>query len=199
MAINSAVKDLEHSEVDTDFFLQNEPFRPPVAVVQDQSIMGPPAPPPPLPGPPILPNTHHQQQVMITSDTSNSSSSSATTSASASSTAASIATSKSDRPPVEKQFKDAFEFEIVEQLIIEQQLQSEDKNKYKDAASSIKRYDPKFRALTEAFRQMEEGDDDDDHVDEDHVQDHEQPRIKHDPQQQQYPYPLPPKQVCVNH
>ena len=66
MAINSAVKDLEQSEVDTDFFLHNDPFKPPAPSVHEgstsHSIMGPPPPPPPaappsLPGPPALPNS----------------------------------------------------------------------------------------------------------------------------------------------
>lgn len=55
----------------------------------------------------------------------------------------------------ETKYKDSFELEIFEQLINEQQ-QSEERSKYRDAASSVKRFDPKFRALTEAFRQMEE-------------------------------------------
>ena len=50
MAINSAVKDLEQSEVDTDFFLHNDPFKPPAPSVHEgstsHSIMGPPPPPP---------------------------------------------------------------------------------------------------------------------------------------------------------
>ena len=54
MAINSAVKDLEQSEVDTDFFLHNDPFKPPAPSVihegsSSHSIMGPPAPPPAAP------------------------------------------------------------------------------------------------------------------------------------------------------
>ena len=66
MAINSAVKDLEQSEVDTDFFLHNDPFKPPAPSVHEgstsHSIMGPPPPPPSaappsLPGPPALPNS----------------------------------------------------------------------------------------------------------------------------------------------
>ena len=56
MAINSAVKDLEQSEVDTDFFLHNDPFKPPAPVQEptSHSIMGPP------PAPSALSN---QQQV----------------------------------------------------------------------------------------------------------------------------------------
>ena len=38
MSINQINKDLEHSEIDTDFFLHNDlGFRPPVSSVQDQS------------------------------------------------------------------------------------------------------------------------------------------------------------------
>ena len=55
-----------------------------------------------------------------------------------------------------EKLKDSLDFEIVEQLIIEQQ-QSEDQNKSNNK-NSVKRYDPKYRALTEAFRQMEDED-----------------------------------------
>ena len=54
-----------------------------------------------------------------------------------------------------EKLKDSLDFEIVEQLIIEQQ-QSEDQNK--SNKNSVKRHDPKYRALTEAFRQMEDED-----------------------------------------
>ena len=40
-------------------------------------------------------------------------------------------------------------FDMIEQLINEQQQSEQDKTKY---SSSVKRYDPKYRALTEAFR-----------------------------------------------
>ena len=63
-----------------------------------------------------------------------------------------VVSSKSEK--LEK-FKDSFEFEIVEQLINEQQQSDAEKHKY-TSSSSVKRYDPKYRALNEAFRQMED-------------------------------------------
>lgn len=170
MAINSAVKDLEHSEVDTDFFLHNDPFRPSENQHNQQSnsshpgpsgLMGPPPPPPPLhtmplPGPPVLPSSssilqqpiqsqHHNSYSMISASTTHSTPSISSTPA---------PTTTSSKVEKMEKFKDSFEFEIVEQLINEQQ-QSEDKTKY----PSVKRYDPKYRALTEAFRQMDQQED----------------------------------------
>jgi len=135
MAINSAVKNLEHSEgIDTDFFLHNDPFRPPVSSVQDQSghsggMMGPPPPPPPPPPP-----------TSVMSTPSSSTLHSGITGVTASS-------SKMER--MNDKFKDSFELDIVEQLINEQQQSEPYKTKY---SSSVKRYDPKYRALTEAIR-----------------------------------------------
>eukprot|EP00095_Tigriopus_kingsejongensis_P004451 snap_masked-scaffold168_size293125-processed-gene-0.4 protein:Tk04451 transcript:snap_masked-scaffold168_size293125-processed-gene-0.4-mRNA-1 annotation:"hypothetical protein L798_10126" len=102
LAINNVVKDLEHSEVDTDWFLQSEP--PPTEVYRSVE-----------PGP---------------------------------SSGGTNSLSKIER------YKDAFDLEIVEQLINEQRM-SDERGKYRDPASSIKRYDPKFRALNEVFRQGE--------------------------------------------
>ena len=109
MAINSAVKDLEHSEVDPDWFLQNEP------PTNDSTQ---PANNPTAATTTLLP----RQQLL-------------------------------DK---QEKYKD-MDFEIVEQVINEQRM-SEEKSKYRgsDLTTSIKRYDPKFRALNEVFRQMEE-------------------------------------------
>ena len=70
-----------------------------------------------------------------------------------------------NKPERMEKLKDSLDFEIVEQLIIEQQ-QSEDQNKSNNK-NSVKRYDPKYRALTEAFRQME----DEDHHHNNHAED----------------------------
>ncbi len=78
-------------------------------------------------------------------------------------------TGPSSRESVEK-YKD-FELDFVEQLINEQQQseqQQQETNKvgkYRDAVSSIKRYDPKYRALTEAFRQMEDAENEENNSD----------------------------------
>ena len=75
------------------------------------------------------------------------------TSSSSSNMSAPISSINHCVPTKPEKVKDSLaDFEFVEQLIIEQQ-QSEDKSKH-----SVKRYDPKYRALTEAFRQMEEED-----------------------------------------
>ena len=105
MAINSAVKDLEHSEVDPDWFLQNEPPTNDSTQPGGSQAMT------------LLPKQHTTEK--------------------------------------QEKYKD-MDFEIVEQVINEQRL-SEEKSKYRDASTSVKRYDPKFRALNEVFRQMEEG------------------------------------------
>ena len=125
MSINQINKDLEHSEIDTDFFLHNDlGFRPPVSSVQDQSshsgMMGPPPPlpPPPPPPPSAMSNTP----------------------------ASSINSSMNNVAPGKM---GELNFDMIEQLINEQQQSEQDKTKY---SSSVKRYDPKYRALTEAFR-----------------------------------------------
>lgn len=60
--------------------------------------------------------------------------------------------------PKMERYKDSIELDIVEQLINEQRM-SEERGKYRDPSSSVKRYDPKFRALNEVFRQNEMGPD----------------------------------------
>ena len=123
IAINSAVKDLEQSEVDPDWFLQgSETAGPPGVVV-----------PPGGPSP--------SMQLARQDST-----------ASTSAAAAQLS---------------SVDFEIAEQVISEQQLSEEKNYKYVGGGggggggpgrdtNAVKRYDPKYRALTEAFRQMEE-------------------------------------------
>ena len=168
MAINSAVKDLEHSEVDTNFFLENDPFRPPApAPEQHQQSMGPPPPPPSQAlMPPQVPSQQQQQQQPLGSVPVPPSSSSimqqpiqshhqySYSNSNTSSIATSSSNTQTHKPEskLNEKFKDSFEFEIVEQLINEQQQSEQEKNKY----TSTKRYDPKYRALNEAFRQMED-------------------------------------------
>ena len=196
LAINSAVKDLEHSEVDTDFFLHNDPFRPPGSSENQQNsgMMGPPPPPPPLPnqsmsnsmnslpGPPVLPCSSSIMQQPIQTHLHNSYSMMSSTASTTSTNSVpnpnshSVPNPNSHSVKTEK-FKDSFEFEIVEQLINEQQ-QSEDRTKYRD--SSVKRYDPKYRALTEAFRQMDQQDE------------------QKSDQQQMYQYPHPKQRHLSN-
>uniref|UniRef100_A0A0K2TFI6 Putative LOC101862921 [Aplysia californica] n=1 Tax=Lepeophtheirus salmonis TaxID=72036 RepID=A0A0K2TFI6_LEPSM len=123
LAINSAVKELEHSDVDPDWFLQSDPTSDPPAYTNNYSSS--------RNGPNIIP----------TGPTSN------------------------ERPILNKQQQTTStdfdfnsvetEYQIVEQVINEQRWH-EERSKYKDINSSIKRYDPKFRALTEAFRKMED-------------------------------------------
>ena len=233
-AINSAVKDLEHSVVDPDWFLQNDPAPPypatpsiPVSSgnigIQQQNQHGSQVFQKPLPPSTLTPSS-------LSSSTSQSSSSNVipanTTVLIPSPFPSPSAIIPSSNSNVSKQIdkadggnnkfptKDSFDFEIVEQLINEQQQftdevdpndnsisssqqsavsdlaaenrlheqenitlnesneniqqdqevgaasqtnsasrKSHDSNlKYRDAASSIKRFDPKFRALTEAFR-----------------------------------------------
>lgn len=122
IAINSAVKDLEQSEVDPDWFLQgSETAGPPGVVV-----------PPGGPSP--------SMQLARQDST-----------ASTSAAAAQLS---------------SVDFEIAEQVINEQQLSEEKNYKYVGGAgptrdvNAVKRYDPKYRALTEAFRQMVEDNND---------------------------------------
>ena len=123
IAINSAVKDLEQSEVDPDWFLQGSETAGPSGVVVPQ---GGPSP---------------SMQLARQEST-----------ASTSAAAAQLS---------------SVDFEIAEQVINEQQLSEEKNFKYVGGgggssscpgrdANAVKRYDPKYRALTEAFRQMEE-------------------------------------------
>ena len=165
MAINSAVKDLEHSEVDTNFFLENDPFRPPApaAPEQHQQSMGPPSQAlmqpqvssqqqPLVSVQAVPPSSSSIMQQPIQSHHQYSYSNSTSTIASTSSSSNSSNAVKPESKLTEK-FKDSFEFEIVEQLINEQQQSEQEKSKY---TSTVKRYDPKYRALNEAFRQMED-------------------------------------------
>ena len=236
-AINSAVKDLEHSVVDPEWFLQNDPAPPypatpsiPVSSgnigIQQQhgsQVFQKPLPPPPLTPTSSLSSTSQSSSsnvipanttVLIPSPFP---SPSAILSSSNSNVSKQI--DKAEAGANKFPTKDSFDFEIVEQLINEQQQytdevdpndnatlrdnisssqqsavsdlatetrlheqeniplnesneniqqdqevgavsqansasrKSHDSNlKYRDAASSIKRFDPKFRALTEAFR-----------------------------------------------
>ena len=93
-AINSAVKDLEHTEMDPDWFLQND----------EQGQRGETAS-----------NANNTNVVVPVPSTSK------------------------DNPQIE--------FDIVEQVINEQRMSEQ------QSSTSFKRYDPKFRALNEAFRQ----------------------------------------------
>ena len=116
IAINSAVKDLEQSEVDPDWFLQGSETAGPSGVVV----------------PPGGPSPSSMQ--LARQDGS-----------SATSAAAAQLSS--------------VDLEIAEQVISEQQLSEEKNYKYSGGSrdvNAVKRYDPKYRALTEAFRQMEE-------------------------------------------
>lgn len=121
IAINSAVKDLEQSEVDPDWFL-NEPIR-----MNPSGVVVPPGGPSP-------------SMQLARQDSS----------ASTSAAAAQLS---------------SVDFEIAEQVINEQQLSEEKNYKYGGGGgpgrdvNAVKRYDPKYRALTEAFRQMEEDND----------------------------------------
>ena len=136
IAINSAVKDLEQSEVDPDWFLQGSETAGPSGVVV-----------PPAPGGPS-PSMQLARQ-------------DSTASTSAAAAAAQLS---------------SVDLEIAEQVINEQQLSEEKNYKYVGGGgggsggggpgpgpgrdvNAVKRYDPKYRALTEAFRQMEEDND----------------------------------------
>ena len=123
IAINSAVKDLEQSEVDPDWFLQGSETAGPSGVVV----------------PPGGPSPSSMQ--LARQDGS-----------SATSAAAAQLSS--------------VDLEIAEQVISEQQLSEEKNYKYGGGGgrdvNAVKRYDPKYRALTEAFRQMEEEEEEED-------------------------------------
>ena len=144
-AINSAVKDLEHSVVDPDWFFQSEPYQ----VTQQNQMNGfvPQQPPRLLPHQDHIQQMPYNQQPMLNNHDQN--------------------------PPKESKFKDSFDFEIVEQLISEDRTLEPDGNNsasnnqdcpaipsqdnYRgDEVSSAKRYDPKFRAINEAFRMKNE-------------------------------------------
>ena len=239
-AINSAVKDLEHSVVDPDWFLQNDPAPPYPATpsvagsanmgssgIQQQpqhpsQVFQKPLPPPSAPAPSPIPSTSQSSNPNIIPTNSTvlipSPFPSPSTILSSSNSSVSKQIDKIEGGNNKFQTKDSFDFEIVEQLIHEQQQLTEEVNssnttsirdnisasqqqglsditgnnlqdqeavdsvdpngscqheeqvvtvpqtssvntnindshmKYRDAASSIKRFDPKFRALTEAFR-----------------------------------------------
>ena len=248
-AINSAVKDLEHSVVDPDWFLQNDPA-PPYPTTpsiagssnnivnnvihqqpqpQSSQVFQKPLPPPP----PLAPTSMSSSSQTSSSNNGNPSNTtvlipspfpSPSSILSTGSTGTTKQVDKMDNASNKFVSKDSFDFEIVEQLINEQQQFSDsvdpgDENsirdnnagpqqsvsdittenrlqeaenislndpnetlaqdqenlngsqtssiirknpdcnlKYRDAASSIKRFDPKFRALTEAFRLKNEED-----------------------------------------
>jgi len=148
IAINSAVKDLEHSEVDPDWLFGateqpgDAPQYPPPRQemlqqphLQGGGLSGPP--PQLLPGPPPPPSTQIHAG------------------------------------PSHRYRETPLDFEIVEQVINEQQMREQERGKKDTAAlpppsttmplstpspsssaSATKRYDPKFRALTEVFRQV---------------------------------------------
>lgn len=137
IAINSAVKDLD-SEVDPDWFLQNEPPPQPdgqsgAGNIPPQSL--PPPPPPPPPPPSLIPRSETLVPLPVSS--------------------ASSSTSNFIRGEKGDKYKDLdIPLEIVEQVINEQRMVDDERSKYRgDTSNSIKRYDPKFRALTEVFRQ----------------------------------------------
>ena len=249
-AINSAVKDLEHSVVDPDWFLQNDPAppyptTPSIAgssnsignnVIQQQpqpqssQVFQKPLPPPP----PLAPTSMSSSSSHTTSSNNGNTTNttvlipspfpSPSSILSAGSAGITKQIDKMDNTSNKFVSKDSFDFEIVEQLINEQQqfsdavdpveessiresnagpqpsvsditaenrlqeagnislndpnetLAQDQENmngsqtssiirknpdcnlKYRDAASSIKRFDPKFRALTEAFRLKNEED-----------------------------------------
>ena len=60
-----------------------------------------------------------------------------------------------DRLPSRTDFDFSTEYQILEQVINEHQMSEAASGKYSDRMSTTKRYDPKHRALAEAFRQME--------------------------------------------
>ncbi len=151
IAINSAVKDLEHSDVDPDWFLQNEP-PPPDATYSstrpDQGLMPPPPPPPPPPSTAPSPSPSFSAPPPPSSPPPP---------PPPAPPAAKVDGSKIDKSGG-KADPSSIDFEIVEQVISEheQRMLSEEKVRVN---SSTKRFDPKFRALTEVFRQgsVEEG------------------------------------------
>ena len=118
------------------------------------SIMGPPAPVQSLPQPPTLPNSSSLIQHPIHQN-SYANSIMGGTSSSNSNMAPISSVNPCVKPERIEKLKDSLDFEIVEQLIIEH---TEDKTKHQQHKDSVKRYDPKYRALTEAFRQMEDED-----------------------------------------
>ena len=61
-----------------------------------------------------------------------------------------------DRLPSRTDFDFSTEYQILEQVINEHQMSEAASGKYSERMSTTKRYDPKHRALAEAFRQMEE-------------------------------------------
>ncbi len=182
IAINSAVKDLEHSDVDPEWFLQNEPPPPPPpsaapAGAPDAAagqLMPPPPPPPQGAIPPSSSSsspptsfaqaTTEMPPVPSTSaplnkmDGSKYSSGNKASSAAPSAAAAAAATAAGDS---------SIDFEIVEQVISEHeqrllmgagisgrtQQQQHHHHQQQQQLPSTKRFDPKFRALTEVFRQ----------------------------------------------
>ncbi len=157
IAINSAVKDLEHSDVDPDWFLQNEPptdstYRPTGGPDNSNHTVVP------------IPSSSGGSTTaapMLTPLATQSPASSAIPSQQQSQHHHHRPSGSGDR---QEKYKDAtLDFEIVDELISEQQgLCYEEKNKYirdqhstgtSSTTTTTKRYDPKFRALTEAFRQ----------------------------------------------
>ncbi len=161
IAINSAVKDLEHSDVDPDWFLQNEPDNSSYANPRsDHSLM----PPPPAPGPPpppshqqgpatqsTLPPTHPPAPPPLPAPSTSFSQSQTAPPASPSPVLPSRVESGKLEKYGSKTDAPSIDLEIVDQVISEHEQRM--MNEEKIRLTSAKRFDPKFRALTEAFRQ----------------------------------------------